>query len=160
MEYFNEILSTLNYFFIFRLHEYIDSRHKLLGSIFTERLAGSTNLVFISDPFFMKSLFINMEGKYPMHILPEPWVLYEKMYGSQRGLFFMNGEEWLQNRRILNKHLLRDSTEDWINIPIVNSVQDFIKGLKERSKNGQVILDFENEFYKLSTNGRFNKINY
>ncbi|CAH2262843.1 jg9217 [Pararge aegeria aegeria] len=135
-----------------KLHEYIDSRHKQLGPIFSERLAGSTELVFISDPLLMKSLFINMEGKYPMHILPDPWVLYEKIYGSQRGLFFMNGEQWLHNRRILNKHLLREGTEDWISAPIRKSIHDFVNDLKERSEKGFIIKDFETEFYRLSTN--------
>ncbi|XP_045772799.1 cytochrome P450 315a1, mitochondrial [Maniola jurtina] len=135
-----------------KLHEYIDARHKQLGPIFTERLAGSTELVFVSDPLIMKSLFIYMEGKYPMHILPDPWVLYEKLYGSHRGLFFMDGEKWLHYRRILNKHLLREGTEDWIRAPIVKSIQHFVNDLKEKLHNGYKIKDFEMEFYRLSTN--------
>ncbi|XP_023938528.2 cytochrome P450 315a1, mitochondrial [Bicyclus anynana] len=135
-----------------RLHEYIDSRHKQLGNIFAERLAGSIELVFISDPLLMKSLFINMEGKYPMHILPDPWVLYEKIYGSQRGLFFMNGENWLHSRRILNKHLLKEGTENWISVPVIKSVQDFVEKLKEKLNNGYKIENLETELYRLSTN--------
>ncbi|CAH2096099.1 unnamed protein product [Euphydryas editha] len=135
-----------------KLHEYIDNRHKQLGPIFAERLSGSTELVFISDPVLIKSLFMNLEGKYPIHLLPDPWTLYEKIYGSQRGLFFMNGEEWLLNRRIVNKHLLREKADDWIRPPIRDTVEDFIKKMRNQSKNGYLTKDMESELYHLSTN--------
>lgn len=70
-----------------KLHLYIDSRHKQLGPIFSETL-GPVNAVFISDPKFMRQVF-NAEGKYPVHFLPDAWVLYNKMHNSERGLFFM-----------------------------------------------------------------------
>ncbi|CAK1580374.1 unnamed protein product [Parnassius mnemosyne] len=133
------------------LHEYIDARHKLLGSIFCEKLNGNTDLVFISDPTVMKTLFLNREGKYPAHILPDPWVLYEKLYGFKRGLFFMDGEEWLNNRRIMNKHLLRENTESWLEGPIKRTIDNFIAKWKGRAANGCVVLDIESELYKLST---------
>ncbi|XP_046965607.1 cytochrome P450 315a1, mitochondrial [Vanessa cardui] len=136
-----------------KLHEYIDNRHKQLGPIFAERLSGShTELIFISDPALIKSLFINLEGKYPIHILPDPWVLYEKTYGSHRGLFFMNGEEWLINRRIINKHLLRENADDWIRLSVNKTVEDFIENFKNKTRNGCRIKDMEFELYQLSTN--------
>ncbi|XP_050351130.1 cytochrome P450 315a1, mitochondrial [Nymphalis io] len=135
-----------------KLHEYIDNRHKQLGPIFAERLSGNTDLIFISDPALIKSLFINLEGKYPIHILPDPWVLYEKTYGSQRGLFFMNDEEWLLNRRIINKHLLRENADDWISVPVNQTIEDFIEKWKNKLKKGYLIKDIESELYQLSTN--------
>nr|QZU75317.1 cytochrome P450 315a1 [Antheraea pernyi] len=134
-----------------RLHEYIDFRHKQLGSIFREKLASSSDLVFISDSELMKSLFIQLEGKYPAHILPEAWVLYEKLYGSKRGLFFMDGEEWLHNRRITNKHLLREESEKWLQKPIEETIQRFIQNWKIKAKQNPFVPDLESEFYKLST---------
>ncbi|KAI5637274.1 cytochrome p450 domain-containing protein [Phthorimaea operculella] len=134
-----------------RLHEYVDQRHKQLGPIFNECLGGKIPLVFISDPNLMKSLFLNLEGKYPAHILPEPWVLYEKLYGFQRGLFFMDGEEWLNNRRAINKHLLREDADKWLTSPIKETVSKFIENWKTRAENKSFSPNLESEFYKLST---------
>ncbi|XP_068633672.1 cytochrome P450 315a1, mitochondrial isoform X2 [Battus philenor] len=134
-----------------KLHDYIDGRHKQLGSIFTESLSGNTELVFISDPILMKSLFLNLEGKYPAHILPDPWVLYEKLYGSKRGLFFMNGEEWLDNRRIMSRHLLRENSDKWFENPIKSTVNKFITRWRSLATDGYIISDLDSELYRLST---------
>lgn len=101
----------------------------------------------------MKSLFLNLEGKYPVHILPEPWLFYEKLYGSKRGLFFMNGEEWLVNRRIMNKYLLREGTDNWLEMSIKDTVSYFVQDLKVKIGQGNLILDLESELYRLSLNG-------
>ncbi|XP_063892025.1 cytochrome P450 315a1, mitochondrial [Helicoverpa armigera] len=133
-----------------KLHEYADRRHKQLGPLYNEKLGGNTDLVFVSDPMLIRSLFINLEGKYPVHILPEPWVLYEKMYGSKRGLFFMNGEEWLNNRRVMNKYLLKENSENWFEIPVKKTVNNLIQRWKIETEKGQFIPDLETEFYKFS----------
>ncbi|XP_013197398.2 cytochrome P450 315a1, mitochondrial [Amyelois transitella] len=133
-----------------KLHNYIDARHKELGPIFYEKLNGTTNIVFVSDPALIKSLFMTLEGKYPLHILPEPWILYEKLYGSKRGLFFMNGEEWLTNRRITNKHLLKDS-DDWLENAINTPIQQFISAWKDKCKSTSFMPNLESDFYRLST---------
>jgi ecdysteroid 2-hydroxylase len=70
-----------------RLHEYVDARHRQLGPIYRESIGPVTG-VFVADPNEMRRVF-TLEGKYPKHILPDAWVLYNKMYGSKRGLFFM-----------------------------------------------------------------------
>lgn len=137
----------------FRLHEYIDRRHKKLGPIFYEKLGGNSKLVFISDPVIMKSLFLNLEGKYPMHLLPDPWILYEKLYGYKRGLFFMNGEEWLKNRRVLNKHLLKEDVEKWITVPVQDTVSKFIKGWQKEAGSKYFVPDLETTSYRFSTDG-------
>ncbi|KPJ08529.1 Cytochrome P450 315a1, mitochondrial [Papilio machaon] len=142
-----------------KLHDYIDARHKQLGSIFTENLGGNTDLVFISDSDLMKSLFLNLEGKYPVHILPEPWVLYEKLYDFKRGLFFMNGEEWLENRRIMNKHLLRENSDAWLETPIKQTVKNFVGKWKNRAAGGScVISNLDLELYKLSTDDSIDEL--
>ncbi|KAL4715422.1 hypothetical protein ACJJTC_015325 [Scirpophaga incertulas] len=133
-----------------KLHEYIDKRHKQLGPIFYEKLEGNTKLVFISDPYLIKTLFLKLEGKYPAHILPEPWILYEHVYGSKRGLFFMNGEDWLANRRILNAHVLRDDSDKWLEGPITATIDKFIQNWKIKAKSGHFVPDIESELYRLS----------
>lgn len=70
-----------------KLHEYIDKRHQQLGNIFIDQL-GPTKCVFILDPNDMRKVF-NNEGKYPAHIYPEAWKLYNQLKNCERGLFFM-----------------------------------------------------------------------
>jgi ecdysteroid 2-hydroxylase len=70
-----------------KLHEYVDARHRQLGPIYRESI-GPVTCVFIADPNDMRRVF-SLEGKYPKHLLPPPWVVYNKMYGCKRGLFFM-----------------------------------------------------------------------
>lgn len=70
-----------------KLHEYIDKRHQQYGTVFREKL-GPVDAIWISDPLDMKLLF-GQEGKFPKHILPEAWLLYNETYGQQRGLYFM-----------------------------------------------------------------------
>lgn len=70
-----------------KLHLYIDSRHKQLGPIFSDTI-GPVKATFIADPKDMRQVFA-AEGKFPIHLVPEAWVLYNKLYGSERGLFFM-----------------------------------------------------------------------
>lgn len=80
-------------------HEHIDRRHRQLGPIFRERL-GPVEAVFIMAPDLIRDVF-QYEGKYPQHPLPEAWNLYNRIHNCKRGLFFMDGEEWLQTRRTL-----------------------------------------------------------
>ncbi|KAM3965304.1 LOW QUALITY PROTEIN: cytochrome P450 family protein sad [Aphomia sociella] len=133
-----------------RLHEYIDLRHRQLGPIFYEKLGGNVPLIFISDPMMMRT-FLNLEGKYPCHILPEPWVLYEKIHGSKRGLFFMNGEEWAHNRRVMNKLILKDGSEKWLQKPINDTINNFIQLWKSKAGNNGFVPNLETDFYRLST---------
>ncbi|XP_017769849.1 PREDICTED: cytochrome P450 315a1, mitochondrial [Nicrophorus vespilloides] len=89
-----------------QLHKYVDRRHKKYGPIFRETLGGGVDGVFISDVNYMRQVF-QLDGKYPVHLVPEAWTLYNKRFGTSRGLFFMNGQEWLNNRRIMNNFLLK-----------------------------------------------------
>lgn len=69
------------------LHNYVDARHKRFGPIFLEQF-GPSKIVFLSDASEMKTVFSN-EGRYPVHVLPESWLLYNKIYNFQRGIYFM-----------------------------------------------------------------------
>jgi ecdysteroid 2-hydroxylase len=88
-----------------KLHDYVDKRHKKLGPIYKESI-GPVSCVFVSDPEEIRVVF-EQEGRYPMHLLPEAWVMYNQLYGCPRGLFFMNGPNWWHHRRIVNKILLK-----------------------------------------------------
>lgn len=94
-----------------KLHLYIDTRHRELGPIFCDQI-GPIRAIFVSDPRIARTIFAS-EGKFPAHVLPEPWIVYNKIHGCSRGLFFMDGEEWLRNRRKMNKLLLKGDTK-WL----------------------------------------------
>ncbi|ERL87956.1 hypothetical protein D910_05344 [Dendroctonus ponderosae] len=94
-----------------KLHRYIDARHRQLGSIFKENI-GPVACVFIADPADMRLVFAK-EGKYPQHLLPEAWTVYNQLHNASRGLFFMDGVEWLHFRRILNPALLKGD-QQWL----------------------------------------------
>lgn len=102
----------------------------------------------------MKTLFLNLEGKYPRHILPEPWVLYEKIYGPKRGLFFMDGEDWLTHRRPLNKYLLKDVSDKGMESVIKETITAFVDNWKIKIKSGGVLCNIESDLYKLSIEGK------
>ena len=69
------------------VHKYCDSRHKQLGPIYKEKM-GNQEIVFISDAELIQKVY-KFEGKYPQHMVPEPWIIFNEIKGVQRGLFFM-----------------------------------------------------------------------
>ena len=70
-----------------QIHNYIDSRHRQLGPIFRENL-GHVEAVWLANPVLYNQVFQN-DGVYPKLMLPEPWLIFNKIYGYKRGLFFM-----------------------------------------------------------------------
>lgn len=90
-----------------KLHLYVDKRHKKLGElkkifsgnfcikfsffwsgpIYREKI-GPVSGVFISDGDYMRKIY-SLEGKYPKHIIPEAWMIYNEIYECKRGLLFM-----------------------------------------------------------------------
>lgn len=70
-----------------QLHKYVDERHTQLGSVYREAI-GPVEALFVADPTEMLRVF-QREGKYPRHLLPDAWQLYNQLYGCKRGLFFM-----------------------------------------------------------------------
>ncbi|KAH8041663.1 hypothetical protein HPB51_017465 [Rhipicephalus microplus] len=70
-----------------KIHEYCDRRHRELGPIYRETL-GSVDAVFVADSALIQKVYTN-EGKFPMHMVPDAWLIYNEVKGIQRGLFFM-----------------------------------------------------------------------
>ncbi|XP_049543071.1 cytochrome P450 315a1, mitochondrial [Anopheles darlingi] len=96
------------------LHLRISRYHKQHGDLFRLRI-GVQNAVFTRDPELMRRTF-QLEGPYPRHPLPESWTYFNQKYNYQRGMLFMDGNEWLQARKLFNKPLLKDAT--WMEAPI------------------------------------------
>lgn len=65
----------------------------------------------------------------------------------------MNGEEWLTNRRIMNKLLLREESTKWMEEPLKNTVEKFVQYWKKEVKDGTVA-NLESDLYRLSTEGK------
>ncbi|KAL3281175.1 hypothetical protein HHI36_004393 [Cryptolaemus montrouzieri] len=124
------------------LHEYVDKRHKELGPIYREQLGPITG-TFVAEPDAIRSIFAQ-EGKYPVHIIPQAWVFFNEKYKFSRGLLFMNGPEWQEHRRIMNKFLLRGNLR-WIEDACDLVIENFITKLK---KNNEVLENLENELYR------------
>ncbi|CAH1183623.1 unnamed protein product [Phaedon cochleariae] len=128
-----------------KLHKYINGRHEKLGPIFKDNV-GPVTAVFLSDPDEMRAVFAK-EGKYPIHIKPESWLIYNEKFGCSRGLFFMDGEEWLHFRRIMNKLLLKGNLS-WIEDSCDVASQLFIDTIKANTK--QELPNVEDSLYKWS----------
>ncbi|KAK9879723.1 hypothetical protein WA026_006783 [Henosepilachna vigintioctopunctata] len=111
-----------------RLHEFVDNKHKKLGPIYRDKL-GPISGIFVADSEAFKTIF-SQEGRYPKHIIPLPWIIFNNEFKYSRGLFFMDGEEWLPCRTKMNKLLLKGDlkwTEACCNIVIenfMNQLQD------------------------------------
>ncbi|KAF2898975.1 hypothetical protein ILUMI_07202 [Ignelater luminosus] len=131
------------------LHIYADRRHKQLGPIFSDKI-GPVSAIFLSDPELMRAVF-TQEGKYPVHILPEAWTLYNKFYGCKRGLFFMNGAEWLHYRRIMNKHLLKGDFT-WIEESCRIVSKDLVANWKVLISQNKILPNLEERLYRWSLN--------
>ncbi|XP_050100803.1 cytochrome P450 315a1, mitochondrial isoform X3 [Anopheles aquasalis] len=117
------------------LHLRISRYHELHGDLFRLQI-GTQNAVFTRDPDLMRRTF-QLEGPYPRHPLPESWTYFNQKYNYQRGMLFMDGEEWLQARKLFNKPLLKNVT--WMEAPIervcAEKVEE-IKAISARHRSG------------------------
>lgn len=130
-----------------KLHEYIDRRHKQLGPIFQECM-GSVESIFICEPELIRQVFAN-EGKYPKHALPESWLLYNEIRKNSRGLYFMDGQEWLEHRKILN-HILAKYDNQSGNVEETYFLEELIKNWLHDSKHVGAVVNLEDRLYVLS----------
>lgn len=138
-----------------QLHKYVDARHRQYGGIFRERLGGTQDAVFVSSANLMRSIFLQ-EGHYPQHPLPDAWTFYNKRHDCQRGLFFMEGAEWLHNRRILNRLLLNGNL-NWMDVHIESCTRHLVDKWRakteEAQRNGKhyELPELEQQLYRWST---------
>ncbi|GJQ86598.1 CYP315A1 [Trypoxylus dichotomus] len=130
-----------------KLHEYVEKRHKELGPIFRDKI-GPISAIFVSNPDYIRAVF-NNEGKYPAHILPEPWMVYNRIHGCSRGLFFMDGEEWLVTRKKMNKLLLKGDFQ-WLENCSKVATEDLIEDIRKHHLDKAHLLNLEELLYKWS----------
>lgn len=131
-----------------KIHEYCDRRHRELGPIYRETL-GSVDAVFVADSALIQKVYTN-EGKFPMHMVPEAWLIYNEVKGIQRGLFFMDGPEWIERRRSLNNVFLKPKTVT-DNVPVFNDViTDLLERWQQARDRSGVLQNVERELYNWS----------
>ncbi|KFM70608.1 Cytochrome P450 315a1, mitochondrial, partial [Stegodyphus mimosarum] len=133
-----------------KIHEYCDMRHRELGPIFREKL-GTVDAVVLSDKDYIQRVYYS-EGRYPVHMVPEAWLIYNELKGIKRGLFFMDGEQWRDRRKLLNEALLSmgevTKYEQAFN-DVVTDLTDRWQTVSRREKDG-VVPNLENELYNWS----------
>lgn len=131
-----------------KIHEYCDRRHRELGPIYKETL-GSVEAVFVADSALIQKVYAS-EGKFPMHMVPEAWLIYNEVKGIQRGLFFMDGPEWIERRRSLNNVFLKPKTVT-DHVPVFNDViADLLDRWQETRDHSGVLENLERELYNWS----------
>ncbi|XP_033221676.1 cytochrome P450 315a1, mitochondrial-like isoform X2 [Belonocnema kinseyi] len=150
----NSFLGMIRYLFASRLgtklHEYVDQRHKDLGPIYRSH-AGSTSAVFINSPEEYRKIFFQLEGPTPKHFIPEAWIIYNKEHSkNSRGLFFMEGEEWLHFRRILNKLLLKVNSIDFMIEPCGKVAKDLATTMLSFAKAEMAVPNLKLQIYDYS----------
>ncbi|XP_072747648.1 cytochrome P450 315a1, mitochondrial [Anoplolepis gracilipes] len=132
-----------------KYHEYIDKRHRKLGPVFREKI-GSLNVVFVNSPEEFRRIFLKLEGRTPQHYMPEAWLLYNKIHAQRRGLLFMDGEEWLHFRRILNKSMLLSDPTKLMCAPSQAAAENLVRKWTDYSLTGSTIPNLKNQFDQLS----------
>ncbi|XP_035894894.1 cytochrome P450 315a1, mitochondrial isoform X2 [Anopheles stephensi] len=128
------------------LHLRISQYHELYGDLVRMQL-GPQNAVFVRDPSLMRKTFQH-EGAYPRHPLPDSWTYFNKKYNYQRGLFFMDGKEWLQARQIFNKPMLREFS--WMEEPIRITCAATIAQIGPNCDDKHVLKGIEEFLYRWS----------
>ncbi|XP_011153998.1 cytochrome P450 315a1, mitochondrial isoform X2 [Harpegnathos saltator] len=131
-----------------KLHEYVDKRHRQLGPIYRESI-GPVRAIFVNSPNEFRRIF-RLEGTMPRHFLPESWLLYNEIRQQRRGLLFMDGEEWLYYRRILNKLMLMPNSVDLMCAPCQQVAESLTEKWRIESRDGATIRDMKNQLYQWS----------
>uniref|UniRef100_A0A182RHK3 Uncharacterized protein n=1 Tax=Anopheles funestus TaxID=62324 RepID=A0A182RHK3_ANOFN len=128
------------------LHLRISKYHEQYGDLVRLQI-GTQNAVFVRDPHLMRKTF-QLEGPFPRHPLPESWSYFNKKHDYQRGLFFMDGKEWLHARQIFNKPMLKDF--HWMEEPIRVICAGTIAHIKQNSNGTAAFEGIEAFLYKWS----------
>lgn len=131
-----------------RQHEYVDRRHRELGPVYRERL-GPVTAVFVNSPHEYRRIF-RLEGSAPKHFLPEAWTLYNETRKCRRGLLFMDGEEWIHFRKILNKVMLIPDPTNLMAGPCQEVAEELRENWRKQIKTDAVIENLQVHLYQWS----------
>ncbi|KYN21367.1 hypothetical protein ALC57_06293 [Trachymyrmex cornetzi] len=132
-----------------KLHEYVSNRHKELGPVFRDQI-GPIEAVFVNSPADFRKVLADLAGNTPRHFLPESWMLYNEIRTQNRGLLFMDGEEWWHYRKILNKVMLKPAPKIFFCGPCQAAAENLTKEWQGYSRIGNVIPNLEHRLYQWS----------
>lgn len=149
LPFFGTLLSLMSAGGGQKLHEYVDKRHRELGPVYREQI-GPVRAVFVNSSDEYRKILIDLAGPMPQHFLPEAWKLYNEIRMQDRGLFFMDGQEWWYHRKILNKVMLKPDPKTFLCAPCQEVAENLTKKWKTYSRNGCIILDLERQLYQWS----------
>ncbi|XP_044540474.1 cytochrome P450 11B1, mitochondrial-like [Gracilinanus agilis] len=111
---------------------HLDSQKKFqqLGPIYREKV-GTFSTVNVHLPQDAEKV-LKAEGPLPQRFETKPWLVHRQTRNRKRGIFLLNGKEWLNDRLKLNQDVLSPSGADHF-IPLLNTIcQDFVQHLDMR----------------------------
>ena len=87
-------------------------------------------------------------GRYPVHLVPEPWRVYLQRSQGKRGLFFLDGEEWWSARSRLNPLFLKAESVRGMEAGVEAGVEELLEPWLEGRLGA-----LEGQLYRWSTGG-------
>ena len=112
------------------LHTFSSEAHAELGPIYKLPIM---NLVFIASPSMSTDLLGASGEKYPKTFIPESWEIHAREYGVSRGLIFLAGEQWWEQRSRLNPVMLKSAAITKMNPSIENEASQLVTRLTSDS---------------------------
>lgn len=82
--------------------------------------------VFVSCPNLVREM-MGQEGRYPVHLVPQPWTVFNRIHQRKRGLFFLDGEEWWTTRRKLNPLLMKSQGLQRLQSMVETKTEDLLR---------------------------------
>ncbi|XP_056377375.1 1,25-dihydroxyvitamin D(3) 24-hydroxylase, mitochondrial-like isoform X2 [Hyla sarda] len=129
-------------------HEIMYKYHQKFGGIFKMNL-GFFKSVQIGDPALLES-FLRHECIHPKRMEIKPWKMYREHRGEAYGLLTLEGEEWLNMRRIAQEKLMKIKEVAKMDVKINEVLKDFIPHVSRICDEDGKIDDLYFELNKLA----------
>ncbi len=80
--------------------------------MYRESLGPDVSILWVADADLCQDVF-RQEGQQPVHLIPEAWLVQGRRSGRKRGLFFLDGDEWVRWRRAMNPVFVKGDLTNW-----------------------------------------------